>query len=247
VAFAVAGRDIVSGSIDGALLVTRDNGARLALPRSSGGIDAVAFLPDGRTAAADAQRRLRFYDSGGAVRADLAIPMRVMSLRIQGNRLVTIPSYFDNAASPVLLDLERYQVVARLEGHVGRVYSARWVSGHQILTAGDDGIARLWDGSTGQLRQIYKGGSRLLADAILANGFVMAGGADGQLRFWDAGSGRMLWALQAHTSRLIGVHVEDGDIVTRGFSGELSRWTLPRSDQLIEACGNKDRCAIMQP
>src|SRR6185369_7301257 len=42
VAFAVTGRDIVSGSIDGALFVTRDNGARLVHPRSSGGIDAVA-------------------------------------------------------------------------------------------------------------------------------------------------------------------------------------------------------------
>src|SRR5262249_42348806 len=119
VAFSATGRDIVSGSIDGALLITRDDGAHLALPRASGGIDAVEFLPDGRAVAADAQLRLRFYDSGGAVLADLAIPMRVMSLRIEGNRLVTIPSYIDNAASPLLLDLERYQIVVKLEGHVG--------------------------------------------------------------------------------------------------------------------------------
>jgi WD40 repeat protein len=59
VAFASTGRDIVSGSVDGSLLVTRDDGAVLVLPRSSGGIDAAAFLPDGRVVAADAQRRLR--------------------------------------------------------------------------------------------------------------------------------------------------------------------------------------------
>jgi WD40 repeat protein len=78
------------------------------------------------------------------------------------------------------------------------VLSARWVAGSQILTAGSEGTARLWDGSTGQLRQIYQGGSRFLADATLApDGLVMAGGADGLLRFWDAASGRLLWALQA--------------------------------------------------
>ena len=249
VAFASTGRDIVSGAIDGSLLVTRDDGAVLALPTSSGGIDAVAFLPDGRMVAADAQRRLRVYASGGAVLADLEIPVRVMSLRIDGVRLVTVPippMYTAKLAPPLLLDLEHYRVIAQLEGHVGRVVSARWVAGHQILTAGGDGTARLWDGATGQLRQIYEGGSQLLADATLSpDGLVMAGGADGLLRFWDATSGRLLWALQAHTSQLIGVHVEGRDIVTRGFGGELSRWTLPGSEQVIEACGDHERCAIV--
>jgi hypothetical protein len=64
-------------------------------------------------------------------------------------------------------DLEHYRVVARLEGHVGRVFSARWVVGGQILTAGDDGTARLWDGATGKLRHVYREGSRILADATL--------------------------------------------------------------------------------
>src|SRR5262249_15620765 len=53
VAFATSGRDIVSGAVDGSLLVTRDNGAALSLPASSGGIDAAGFLTDGRIAAAD--------------------------------------------------------------------------------------------------------------------------------------------------------------------------------------------------
>ena len=103
VAFASTGRDIVSGAVDGSLLVTRDDGAVLALPTSAGGIDAVGFLPDGRVVAADAQRRLRVYDPGGAVLADLEIPVRVMSLRVDGTRLVTVPIYTGNAAPPLLL------------------------------------------------------------------------------------------------------------------------------------------------
>jgi WD40 repeat protein/serine/threonine protein kinase len=250
VAFATTGRDIVSGAVDGSLIVTHDNGATFALPNASGGIDAAEFLPDGRVVSADAQRRLRSYAPSGAILADLEIPVRVVSLRINESRLVTVPiapMYTTNTAPPLLLDLERYQVISQLQGHVGRVFSARWVAGRQILTAGADGTARLWDGSTGQLRQVYRGGSRYLTDAALTpDGLVIAGGADGLLRFWDADSGRSLWALQAHKSQLVGVHVEGHDLVTRGFSGDLSRWTLPRSEQVIEACDDRERCAIMQ-
>jgi hypothetical protein len=41
---------------------------------------------------------------------------------------------------PMLLDLERYRVIAPLEGHVGRVFSARFEAG-EIFTAGGDGTA----------------------------------------------------------------------------------------------------------
>ena len=223
VAFAGTGRDIVSGAIDGSLLVTSDGGAQLSLPTSPGGIDAVEFLPDGRLVSADAHRRLRVYDPGGAVLADFELPTRVMSLWVDGARLVAIPIipiYTGNATPPLLVDLERYRVIAQLEGHVGRVSSARWVARNQILTAGADGAVRLWDGLTGRLLQAYRGGSRALKDATLApDGQVMAGGADGMLRFWDRDSGRLLWALHAHASPIIGVHVEGGDIVTADSQG----------------------------
>ncbi len=249
VAFAATGRDIVSGAIDGSLRVTRDGGTQLALPACPGGIDAVASLPDGRLVSADAHRRLRVYDPGGAVLADLEIPARVMSLRVDGARLVAlpiIPIYTGDTPPPLLVDLERYRVIAQLEGHVGRVSSARWVAGNQILTAGADGTARLWDGSTGRLRQSYRGGSRALKDATLASeGLVMAGGADGVLRFWDRDSGRLLWTLHAHASQIIGVHVEGSDIVTRGFTGELSRWTLPSFEQVIRSCNDHELCGMM--
>jgi WD40 repeat protein len=250
VAFATTGRDIVSGTVDGSLLVTHDNGATLALPNVSGGIDAATFLPDGRMVAVDARRHLRVYNPGGVILADLEIPVRVMSLRLDGTRLVAMPlvPVAADVAPPLLLDIERYRVIAQLEGHVGRVFSARWVAGHQILTAGADGTARLWDGSTGQLRQTYRGGSRLLADATLSpDGLVIAGGIDGLLRFWDVASEHLLWTLPAHKSQIIGIHIEGRDIVTRGFSGDLSRWTLPSSEKVIEACDGQARCAIMQP
>jgi hypothetical protein len=33
--------------------------------------------------------------------------------------------------------------------------------------------------------------------------------------------------------------------VTRGFTGELARWRLPKPQQVIDACGDQERCAIV--
>jgi eukaryotic-like serine/threonine-protein kinase len=250
VSFAGSGRDIVSGAIDGSVIVTRENGALTALPISSAGIDAVGFLADGRVVVADARRRLRVYDLSGATRADLETGARVRMFRMSpdGHRLVTVHSFMGTVAAPELWDMERYRRVAQLAstGH-GQAYSARFITGDLVITACSDGTIRLWVAETGQLRQTYRGGSSFLADAtLLANGsMLIAGGGDGQLRFWDARSGRPLWVMPAHRSHLVGVHVEGNDIVTRGFSGDIARWSLPRPEQVIEACNHNEQCAIV--
>jgi WD40 repeat protein len=237
VAFAPAGHDLVSGSIDGSVLVTRDDRDPIALPVAPGGIDDAAILADGRVVATDARNRLRVYDpEHNAVLADLVVPTRVRVLRPSpdGRNLLTIPRYL-KGESPVLWDLEGYRLVAPLEGHVGLAFSARFVAGNRILTAGDDGTARMWDRLTGRLLQTYRGSSRFLADAALdpSGAMVVAGGGDGLLRFWDAASGRPLWRLEAHKSHVVGIHFEGDDIVTRGFAGDVSRWRLPEPQTVI--------------
>jgi WD40 repeat protein len=244
-AFAPTGRDLVSGATDGSLLVTRDGGARIALPASLGGVDAVGFLPDGRVVVADARRRLRVFDPGGTVLADFELPSRVASLRVGSSRLVGIP-YTNDATPAPLVDVEHYRVVAQLDERGGRLLSARWLADGQVLTTGTGGTAQLWDGDTGRLLQTYRGSARFLADATLApGGLVVGGGADGLLRFWDRDSGYLLWTLPAHKSEIYGVHVEGADVVTRGITGELVRWTLPSPGRVIEACGERERCAIL--
>lgn len=250
VAFATTGRDIISGAIDGAAIVTRDNGTVIILPTSPAGIDTVGFLPDGRVVVVDARRHLRIYDLGGGTLADLEAQARVGTLRMSpdGRRLVTVPIFSGKVAAPELWDMERYRPVAQLTSRgQGQVYSARFVTSSQVITACGDGAARLWDGETGQLRRTYRGGSRFLVDATLSGdgSMLIGGGGDGQLRFWEAVSGRPLWTMQAHRSHLIGVHVEGADIVTRGFSGDIARWSLPRPEQVIDACSHNERCAIV--
>ena len=173
---------------------------------------------------------------------DLAAPARVRLLRPSpdGGRLVTI-STASEQEPPVLWDLNQYRQVAPLEGHVGRVFTARFVAaggGHEILTAGADGTARLWDAATGRAGQSYRGDSHFLVDAALAPGgaIIVAGGSDGFLRFWDTSNGRLLWMMQAHSSYVVGVHYEGDELVTRGFAGDLARWVLPLASTIIESC-----------
>jgi WD40 repeat protein len=252
VAFASSGHDLVSGAVDGSLLVTRDGRDPIALPTSSGGIDAAGFLVDGRVVAADARGRLRVYDPDrNSVIVELETPNRVRMLRISldGRRLITVPSYLlGKTVPPALWDLEHYQLIAQLAGQGGQVFSARFVAGgREIITASGDGAARLWDGVTGQLRQTYRGSTRVLADATIApdGSMVAAGGSDGLLRFWDTGSRRLLWTLPVHKSPVIGIHFEGDDIVTRGFGGEVARWRLPRPERVIAACSDREVCGIV--
>jgi WD40 repeat protein len=234
---------VVSGAVDGSILITRDDGASRAL-QAAAGIDVAELLPDGRVVAGDARRRLRVFSPSGTSLADLELPVRVMSLRREGARLVALPSYLADATPPLVVDVDQPRVVARLEGHTGQVTSARWISQGRIMTAGVDGTARVWDGATGTLLQTFQGSAGILRDAILTpDGLVIGGDADGSLRFWDAASGAKLWTLPAHKSAVIGVHLEGVDLMTRGFDGELSRWRLPQSGAVIAACAHHPACA----
>jgi len=233
VAFARSGHDLVSASVDGSLLITRDDREPFALPGAPGGIDAVGFLPDGRVVAASARGRLRIYDpERRLVLADLALPpgtyVRSFRVSADSHRLITIAKT-GTPIPPSLWDLEHYRITRTLDGPKGLVFSARFVrDDREILTAGSDGVARLWDGMTGQLRQTYFGSSQFLLDAVLApdGSMVVTAGGDGVLRFWDVASSRRLWTLRAHKSAITGLHFEGSDIVTRSFTGEVSRWNL---------------------
>jgi WD40 repeat protein len=241
VAFAPTGHDLVSGAVDGSLQVTRDDRDPIELPSSPAGIDGALILASGQVVASDAGSRLRVIDpERRIVVTELAAPSRARLLRPSPDetRLVTI-ALRGSPVPPTLWDLAEHRLVAALEGHAGRVFTARFVSnGREILTAGQDGTARLWNAATGRSRRTFRGSSQFLADATLAPDglLVVAGGGDGHLRFWGTSSGRLLWTLPAHKSSVVGVHYEGNDLVTRGFAGDVSRWTLPPAGKILEAC-----------
>jgi WD40 repeat protein len=169
---------------------------------------------------ADASKRLRVIGTDrNALLMDLAAPFRIRLLRSSrdGGRLVTISTATEQVP-PVLWDLDRYRPVGPLEGHVGRVFTARFVAvehGIEILTTGSDGTARTWDAATGQPRETFLGDYHFLADAALSpdGSMIVAGGSDGVLRVWSRSSGRLLWMLRAHALLLRRSRVERTGVV----------------------------------
>ena len=253
VRFASRGHGLVAGASDGTLLVVRDGDAepqRASLGASA--IDVAALLPDGRVIAVDAERRMTIFDVERQVRvAELQSPSRVEAIRVSsdGQRVITIPQV-TVAQPPVLWMVEPARMVAKLDGHGGQAYSARFVRDeHEVLTAGTDGTARLWDAATGQLRQTYFAVPALLVDAVLSpdGSFVVAGDADGMLRFWDASSGSALWMLRAHKSMISGIHFEGDALISRGVFGELARWELPKPSAVGSSIERYDRLVACGP
>ena len=247
VAFAASGRDLITGSVDGVVRITRGGGEEFELVRLPAAVDTAGFLPDGRVVIADASRKLGVYDVVRRIRiAEFDLPARVTAFRASSNsgRLLTIPTT-GGPRSPVLWDLGLYRQVAELDAHQGSVFSARFVSGdREILAAGTDGAARLWDAATGHLRKVYFRNAPHLLDAALdpTGTTVVTAGGDGVLRFWDRSSARMIWSLRVHEAPVAGVHFEGSDVVTQGFTGEIARWTLPPPPQDLITIDGIARC-----
>jgi WD40 repeat protein len=186
----------------------------------------------------------------GLVLADLDLPARtrVRAFRMSDDsrRMITIAG-IAKPISPVLWDLESYRRITTLETleHKGAVvFSARFVrGGQQILTAGNDGAVRSWDGSSGEFGRTYLVSSLIVADAALSPDAttVVTVGGDGLLRFWDVSSGRVIWTLHAHKPFISGVHFEGADVVTRSRTGEISRWHLTKLPESPERIGLLER------
>lgn len=112
------------------------------------------------------------------------------------------------------------------------------------MTAGTDGVARLWDAATGELKAGYFGATQYLMDAALApdGSMVVTGGGDGVLRFWDVATSRLIWMLPAHHTQIVGIRFDEDDIVTRGFTGGLARWRLPKLPDFAKTVEGIARC-----
>lgn len=103
--------------------------------------------------------------------------------------------------------------------------------GGRILTASDDGTARVWDARTGRLLLVVHdpAGSRFYAAVFRPDGreLVTVDGA-GTATIWDARTGKQLTSLgYAQGGRLDGVAFgpDASELITAGYDGRASVWS----------------------
>ncbi len=111
----------------------------------------------------------------------------------------------------------------------GPVAGVAWSrDGGQLVTAGEDGLIRVWTVADGVVRLMLRGSvGGVLGVAVSPTGQTIAGaGADGTVRLWDMATGTLLAVQQGHTDEVLSVAFSpDGSrLVTAGRDGTAHIW-----------------------
>jgi WD40 repeat protein len=199
-----------AGSPDGALLLAADQRQRVHLWRLPGGTSIADW-----GAGAEPRPAFASFDPAGTRIASIA------------GRAVEIRD---------VRDPQTVQLVVAGEG-TGSITSTRFSpDGRRLVTAGDDGIARLWDAKGGQLLARLAGHTGAIWFATFSpdGTLVATAGQDRTARLWEAASGRQLRALTGHALDVVSVAFDrDGRrIVTASLDRTARTWDVASGENL---------------
>lgn len=238
-AFSLDGRQIAIASSDGYVRRFKSDGGREILPalHHGGEVHQVAFSPDGtRLATCGDNRVVKIWDAAsGSVVGTISHTASVfrVSYNSAGTRLLTAMA--DGSSDPLsarLWDTATLAPVGAAMEHGDGVITARFFDGDtRILTAGEDGQARIWDATDGRPRSPWiRCGRRLFSvDASPDALSISTLDENRTLRLWDAGTGELLSSLSG-CDAFQATFVGTDRIVYGGGGGPVRSITLPVAD-----------------
>ena len=255
IAYTRDGKRLVSGGDDRILrLWDVDNKATVELKRfagHSGTIRSVSFTLDDKgivsAATGPFDNTLRYWnaDTGAFIRIVGRHKDGVYAVacsRLENNRALSggedgVLRLWDLAAtsagSPMptldaLVEVRRLRAPDGAKTGLNRVAVAR--DGRRLLTAGKDGVGRIWDAATGKEILALKETSEALhfVDFSADGKLALTGGADKKVRVWNAETGDLLRTFDGHKERVLcGVFTPDGQhVVTAGDGAVALLWKV---------------------
>jgi WD40 repeat protein len=200
-----------------------------------GGMGELAITPDSRYVVTagrhdpDATPRLWDIASGRQVRAfrglrgGFTIQFFDVALSADGTRVIGAAAA-DNTAR--IWNVATGDPIAVLRGHTSAVQMARFnPEGDRIVTASQDGTARLWDGA-GRVITVLSGhkGRVQLAKFSPDGKLILTGSDDKTARLWNGRTGELIAILQGHTGAIMsGDFSADAHLVATGAADRTVR------------------------
>jgi WD40 repeat protein len=201
------------------------------LSGSGGGVQSVAFSPDGKRVAAGTI-------GGGAYVWDLEARRLIhefvpsphqgkiysVSFSHDGRLLAT----GSEAGLIGLWDIEKRAMVRNLTGHDDSVLVVRLTrDGRRLASCGRDTTIRLWDAGSGRMQATFQGHSRLVDQLEFdrSESRLFSSSSDGTIRVWDATIETRPVAITGHTgwTNTLAFH-PDGRTLSSGGWGGLFVW-----------------------
>jgi WD40 repeat protein len=243
----------VDVSPDGRLIATAGSspkvwdaatGEEVLTVRSDGGVEDVAWSPDGRfLATVDGVGVTKIVDRSGrevaVLREEPGFGLSAVSFSPDGRLLATAREPTDRAdptvAAATIWDWERGRVVRRIRGKAeGLDFDP---TGAHIAIAGALGLAEIWDVESGKKMATLAGHTGAVNEvAFDPDGSVIAtASTDGTVRLWDPESGVQVLALRGHESAVwdLAFSPDGSKLASASPDGTVRVWALD-IDELIE-------------
>ena len=145
-----------------------------------------------------------------------------------------------SAGSPMptleeLVEVRRLRAPDGEKTGLNRVTVAR--DGRRVLTAGKDGVGRIWDAANGKelfaLRETTD--ALYLVDFSADGKLALTGGADKKARVWNAETGALLRTFDGHQERVLcGVFTPDGQHVVTAGDGAVALLCMVKDGTIVQ-------------
>ncbi len=186
----------------------------------AGGVDAVAFSPDGRWALSgsiDETVKLWEVATGREVRTFPKNDVGVMAVAFSPDGRWALTG---GGGLLKLSEIATGRLLRTFTGHRSAVVSIAFSpDGRTAISGSWDGTARLWDVATGREMRTFIGHSKAVRSVAFSpdGQSVLSGSQDKTIRLWDVATGRLLQALTGHVDDVRSVAFSpDGQSVLSG-------------------------------